>query len=277
MSEVAVVGSGRSGLLCAEGLARQGLKTLLIERLPAAGGQEPEPHIGRLARQVRDAGVRFKLGTTAVRWRAGQLETLGVDGAEREPFGVLVVATGTRPATRAELGISGDRCAGVVPGSVALHIVASGVLLGKSPLVLGGGQLAAECASLLLRAGSHRMTVVAPDGVRCAFPAGVELHSGWMVRSVHGKGRVSAVTLSAPGETLVCDAVILAHERRPARNIEGAVFAGEGVVFCQSTADPKSESDARRVAEAAAAEARKVLSTRAAGRREPESVAMSEV
>ena len=194
-----------------------------------------------------------------MRFWEGNLQTLGVDGAATRRVDALVVATGTRPATRGELGIVGDRCAGVVPGSVALHLIEAGVLPGRYPVILGGGQLASECADLLLRAGAARVTVVAPDGLHTSFPDGVETHPGWTITSIHGSARVSSVTLDSPGETLSCDAVILASERRPMRNIEGAVFDGPGVVFCHSTADPKQESDARQTAETAVAQVDELL------------------
>lgn len=255
MSSVVVVGSGQCGLICSRMLAEEGLRVTLIERLPDLGGQEPEADIGRLASALRKTGVACKPGYAAVRFAEGELHTLGVDGAVRFPVEALVVATGTRPATRGELGIAGSRCAGVVPGPVALHLTTSGVLLGYRPVILGGGQLAASCAELLLRGGARRVTVVAPSGLLTEFPDGVETHEGWMIRHVNGSlGRVSSVTLDAPGETLTCDAVVLAHQRHPARNIEGAAFGGKGVVFCHSTADPKEEADARRAAEGAVAE-----------------------
>jgi Pyridine nucleotide-disulphide oxidoreductase len=252
MSSVAVVGSGQSGLICAERLARQGVDVTLVERLPQLGGQEPEANIGRLVSAVHNARVRCDLGTMAVSFQDGKLQTLGIDGAATRRFDALVVATGTRPATRGELGIAGARCAGVVPGPVTLHLVESGVLLGRYPVILGGGQLASECAGLLLRAGALRVTVVAPDGLHTPFPDGVVAHQGWMITSIDGSlGRVASVTLDSPGETLSCDAVVLAFQRRATRNIEGAVFAGAGVVFCHSMADPRLESEARQNAEAA--------------------------
>jgi thioredoxin reductase len=268
MSSVAVVGSGQTGLICAAELARQGIEVTLVERLPQLGGQEPEPDIARLVGAVHDAGVHCELGTMAVSFAEGQLQTLGVDGAAALRADVLLVATGTRPATRGELRIAGARCAGVVSGPVALHLTETGVLLGRSPVVLGGGQLASECVELLLRAGAQRVTVVAPDGLQTQFPNGAEIHEGWMVTSISGcLGRVTSVTVDSPGETISCDAVILAHQRRPTRNIEGAVFEGASVVFCHSIVDPKDEADARHAAEAAVAEVFEALGRAGGGTR----------
>ncbi len=257
---VAVVGSGQCGLICATMLALRGVDVALCERLPQLGGQEPEPDVGHLIAEVHAAGVCCRPGTMAVSYLAGELATLGVDGADANAVDAIVVATGTRPATRAELGIAGDRCAGVLPAPVAFHLIRSGVLPGRSPVVLGGGEMAAESCDLLRRAGAQLVTVVAPNGLCCPFPAGVAVNEGWMITSINGGlGRVESVTVDVPGKTVISDAVILAHDPRPVRNIEGAVSEADGVVFCHSLAEPKRKSVARREAEEAAAEVMELL------------------
>jgi len=253
VSDVTVVGAGRTGLLAARTLAEAGARVTLVERLPAPGGQEPERDTAtRLAEHARRAGVRLRLGTLAVRWDGERLDVLGVDGADRLYSGALVIATGTRPATRGELGIAGDRFAGVVPGSAALHLTESGVLLGHRPIVLGGGSLAASCVRALAAARADHVTVVAPDGVLDAGAARADsVLDGWCVESALGSPRVTAVTIACDGcrERLAADALVLAHRRVPMRNVEGAVRDGPGVVFCHSSADPKTLQDAAAAAE----------------------------
>lgn len=263
MSAVAVVGAGRTGLQAAAALARAGRPVALFERLPAAGGQEPEPETaGALAADARRVGVELRLGTLAVRWDGEALHALGVDGAVRFECAALLVATGTRPATRGELGIAGDRFAGVMPGSAALHLTESGVLLGHRPVVLGGGTLAGSCVGALRHAGAEHVTLVAPDGV--LDPAAARADSvleGWTVHSASGDPRVSSVTIARGDgrERLAADALVLAHRRVPMRNVEGAVRARECVVFCHSGADPKTAADARAAAERGAGEVLETL------------------
>lgn len=253
MSDVAVVGAGQTGLLAAVTLARAGVRVTLVERLPAPGGQEPERETATtLAGDARRAGVRMRLGTLAVRWEGGTLHTLGVDGAGRLACAGLLVASGTRPATRGELGIAGDRFAGVTPGSAAVHLTESGVLLGRCPVVLGGGTLAASCVRVLRHAGAERVTLVAPDGVLDPEAAQADgVLEGWTVETALGAPRVSTVVVMREGERerLHADALVLAHRRLPMRNVEGAVRAGPGVVFCHSGADPKTAGDAGAAAE----------------------------
>jgi len=245
-----VVGAGRSGLLAARMLAEQGIAVTLVERLPAAGGQEPEPATGALAKAARRAGADFVLGTLAVSLSGPAVETLGIGGAGSYRPDALVVATGTRPATLGELGVTGDRCAGILPGSAMIHLVESGVLPGWRPVVLGGGDLARHCAHLCLRAGAHTVSVVSPQERAFEAGPGMDTYDGWRLLSIHGWPRVDHVLIERDGQVarVTGDAVILAHQRRAMRNIEGAIRDGGLVVGCHSTADPKTADDAERTA-----------------------------
>ncbi|HEX3929395.1 MAG TPA: FAD-dependent oxidoreductase [Nocardioides sp.] len=252
MADVVVAGAGRSGLIVARMLAERDVRVSVVERLPAAGGQEPESDAESLARAADRAGVSWRLGTIALERRPGAVCTLGVGGAESLDAAVLVLATGTRPATRAELGIVGDRGAGVLPGSVAHHYLDSGVLPGRHPLVVGDGQLAEELCEQLERAGASRVVRVR----RTAEPTesgdgelgelGEVRFADATVEAVHGFPRVSGATVRQGGRVthVATDAVLLAAGRIPMRNVEGALFASDDVVECFSSADPKTHEDA---------------------------------
>jgi pyruvate/2-oxoglutarate dehydrogenase complex dihydrolipoamide dehydrogenase (E3) component len=270
MSSVVIAGSGQRGLACAAELAAAGLDVTVVERLPHPGGQEPERTAGRLARDARRAGARCVLGTLAVQYDGAAVDVLGVDGAGILPCDALIVATGSRPATRAELGITGDRCAGVVPGSAALHLTQAGVLLGHRPLIAGSGAFAIHCAQVQLAAGAAEVTMTLPVGttVEGDVPAGVRLFAGYRVARVHGTARVEVAVLRRQVEyshrdadgvlegagdhvrrgggafRIPVDALILAAEMRPMRNIEGAISERDGVFFCQPEGEDRSEQAA---------------------------------
>jgi NADPH-dependent 2,4-dienoyl-CoA reductase/sulfur reductase-like enzyme len=261
MASAVVAGAGQSGLRVAAELAGRGLEVALVERLPACGGQEPErPLADELTAAALGRAVTVRLGTCAIAWDGSALTTLGVDGESRIDAGALVVATGCRPATRGELGIAGDRCAGVIPVSAAIHLLESGVLVGRRPAVVGGGEHARRVAELLLHSGAVAVTVVAHDASD-GMPAGADLYLGWRAEEVRGTARVESVTIARDGvrERVVADALILASGRIPARNIEGAVFGGPNVVYCQPTDDPKSTNGSVQAALSAATETERAV------------------
>lgn len=253
MTDVVVAGSGRCGMHVARMLAETGAGVTVVERLPQVGGQEPERDARSLERRARRAGVKLVLGTLVVSYRDGVVDTLGIDGAAAIPAKALVLATGTRPQTRAELGIGGDRGAGVTPGSAAVHFLDSGLLLGRRPVVVGGGELAHHLCDALLRRGAHQVTSVT-DGQRQGSWAGTTTFDDARVVRVNGFPRVRSVVIEAPEgqRELATDAVILASGRIPMRNVEGALYPGGAVHDCFGEHDPKTDEEAQRIATAAA-------------------------
>jgi NADPH-dependent 2,4-dienoyl-CoA reductase/sulfur reductase-like enzyme len=240
---VLVVGAGLAGLAAARTLRRRH-RVVLIDRLPVAGGvmahQDGPAH--RLQAECRAAGVTFRLGATALRW-SDERRLLVADPAGFEWLGGerLILAGGLRPATPAELGIVGDRVSGVFPATVAFHLLEAGVTLGRRTVVAGAGHWAARICGLLQRRGS-RVTLL-PDAEQPLAPA-AETWPGWRVVATHGMARLQAVTV-AHGEStarLLCDALVLAAQMHPMRNVDGAVLDGghPGLSFLQPDGDRMS-------------------------------------
>ena len=171
-----------------------------------------------------------------------------------------MIATGTRPLGRAELGIAGGRPAGIVAATVACHLAENGLLVGRRPLIVGGGDWAMRAASELRAAGAERATLVCPDGLLRERPAddAVHVREHDRVVSVAGTPRVRTATL-ASGETLGCDAVVLAHGVAALRNVDGAVWAGDRAVYAQPLADPATVEQARAAGAEAAAAVRSLI------------------
>jgi len=259
---VVVVGAGITGLSCA-GALRGHAAVALVDRVPVTGGVHgwEAPETRELTAQ---SGARMLLGATAVRWDGEHLLVIGQDGAELLPADVLVVATGTRPLGRSELGIAGSRPAGVVAATVAVHLAENGLLVGRRPLVVGGGDWAHRAAGALLAAGAERVTMACPDGVLGGYPEQDEdisrlrkIHGARPV-SVGGSPRVEYVEL-ANGDLEGCDALVLAHGAVPLRNVDGAVWEGPRAVYAQPLADPAGVDGARRAGREAARAVRSLL------------------
>jgi hypothetical protein len=257
---VVVVGAGITGLSCAAELRGHAAVTV-VDRVPVPGGvhgwQAPETHELTAA-----ADARLVLGATAVRWDGERLLVIGQDGAELLPAAALVVATGTRPLGRAELGIAGPRPAGVVAATVAAHLAENGLLVGRRPLIVGGGDWALRSAEELLHAGAESVTVAAPDGVLAPPLAGggprLRLMPGARPVAVGGGARVEQVEL-AGGDRVECDALVLAHGVVPLRNLDGAVWEGPRTVYAQPLHDPATVDGARSAGRDAARAVRSLL------------------
>jgi Pyridine nucleotide-disulphide oxidoreductase len=256
---VAVVGAGMTGLACAAALGG-GARPVVVDRIPVAGGvhgwDRPETRTAQAA--ARRAGAALHLGETAIRWDGRELMVIGPEGVRRIAASVLVVAAGARPLGRAELELAGPRPAGILPATVACHLSETGLLIGRRPAVVGGGDWAARSVALLLEAGAEAVHVVAPDGPLRALPDHdrVQVQNAVPV-AVEGGARVSAlVTDRGPVD---CDAVVLAHGLVPLRNVDGAVWDVPGVVFAQPLADPMTVDAARAAGREAAARAAALL------------------
>ena len=230
-----IVGSGLAGLAAAQELSKD-VHVTVIDRLPAVGGSAGwrDPLVQSLERACRRADVQFLLGTTALRWRDRQLLVAAPGDIRWLGADQLVCATGSRPATPAELRLLGARLAGVVSATVARHLLEARVRLGWRPVIVGVGDWSEEIAGLLHAQAVAVRVVSRSEGERP--PYADEWWPGWRAAGVQGTGRVDEMTIERDGHRLrlLCDAVILADDPRPLRNIEGAVFGGEHVTYIQN-------------------------------------------
>ncbi|MGN6378746.1 MAG: FAD-dependent oxidoreductase [Gaiellales bacterium] len=252
---VAVVGAGLTGLSCAQALG-EGAVPVVIDRIPVAGGVHgwDTPETRSAVTAAERAGAQLHLGETAIRWDGRELVVMGQDGVRRVAASALVVAAGARPLSRAELGLAGPRPAGILPATVACHLSETGLRVGTSPVVVGGGDWAARAVSCLLEAGAETVQVVAPDGPLRELPDDprVRVRSGTPL-AVEGGPRITA--LVTDGSRVPCDALVLAHHLAPLRNVDGAVWDGPRTVYAQPLADPMTVETALAGGRAAAEQA----------------------
>jgi hypothetical protein len=229
-----VVGAGPSGLGCAVELAPH-VPVVLIDRLPVFGGAAgwDRPEIRDQAAAAAALGVEPLLGQTAIRWSGERLLVLGPGSCRWLTAQHLFMAGGLRPATVADLGITGDRPAGVVAATVAEHLLDTGVALWRTVVIVGEGPWAARVAGRARALGSR--IIALGSGARWA-----DEHLGRPDRfSIIGRDRVQALRLEYDGTgaasvDVACDAVVLAADPVPNRNVDGAVRPGSpGVTFVQ--------------------------------------------
>jgi NADPH-dependent 2,4-dienoyl-CoA reductase/sulfur reductase-like enzyme len=233
-ARIVVVGAGPSGLGCATALAEHHPVTL-VDRIPVVGGEAGwrSSQVQQAVRRAQARGVDLRLGSSATRWQPGRLLVTGPGRVEWLPAGQLFYAGGLRPATPMELRISGDRPAGVVAATVALHLLESGVPLWREVVIVGTGHWAGEVTRRLRDRGATVTCVSADRSTVEGVSRSVVEADGLRV---NGRERVESFSCTSAGEPVEirCDAVILAGPPRPNRNVDGAITdPSPDVVFVQ--------------------------------------------
>jgi formate dehydrogenase (NADP+) beta subunit len=167
--KVAVIGSGPAGLTGAYYLVRQGHSVTVFESLPAPGGMLrygiPEYRLPRavLDREIADIeGLGVEIRTNA------RIES--IDALLAEGFDAVLVAVGAHKGSKPP--IPGVRSEGVMVGTDFLRAVNSGdtVNIGKRVIILGGGNVAFDCARVAKRLGAERVLMACIEA-RCDMPA----------------------------------------------------------------------------------------------------------
>ncbi|UCE01557.1 MAG: FAD-dependent oxidoreductase [Candidatus Latescibacterota bacterium] len=218
---VAVVGAGPAGLVAAHTLRLLGHRVTLLEARSTLGGMLahaiPAFRLSRdvVAREtaalVRDLSVR-----TGVRVGSNGLSVADL----RAEHDAVVIATGASRSVR--LNVPGEEGAGICDGLAFLGDLAHGELApgsfgDRSVLVVGGGNVAIDCARGALRLGAARVAMVCleqPDEMPAyaeevdrATAEGVRIWHGWGIHAFSGNGALQRVTLKR------CTRVFDAHGR----------------------------------------------------------------
>lgn len=157
--QVAVVGSGPSGLTAAYYLATRGHKVSVLEALDHAGGmlrvgipgyRLPRESLDQEIDYLREVGVAIKTGH--------RVES--VDRLQQDGFDAVYLACGAHQG--AKLGIPGDDLPGVVDGISFLRKVNQDqkVEIGTRVAVIGGGNTAVDAARSSIRLGAKEVEVI---------------------------------------------------------------------------------------------------------------------
>lgn len=228
MNHVIVVGAGATGLGAAVALAER-YRVLVIDRTPVTGGSAgwESPVIRRWTERARRIGVEFLLGAMALRWDRSRLLVAHVEGIRWIGGDELFVATGLRPSTASDARLHGHRLAGVVPATVALHLLEAREPLWRRPVLLGDGPWGYDIAAWV---HSYNGEVAAvsnePHGwVDAQYPS-----ADWY--EARGTTRIEAVRLHNGDEyaDVPCDGLVLSGPAKPVRNIDGALGDSDACV-----------------------------------------------
>ena len=192
---VAIVGSGPAGLMAAYELSAKGHAVTVYEAASEPGGmlqrvipafRLPSSEVVYSIRMIERMGVVFQTGRALGR-------EIDVEKLEREWNSVLL-ATGCGLA--ANLGIPGEDLKGVYQGIDLLRMVREGqtVDIGRSVIVIGGGNAAIDAALTCRKLGAEEVSLVCLEerNQMPAFPAEIEeaLEEGIKIQDCWGPKRI---------------------------------------------------------------------------------------
>jgi NADPH-dependent glutamate synthase beta subunit-like oxidoreductase len=164
-STVAIVGSGPAGLACAYHLRRKGYASVIFEALDKPGGMLragiPAWH---LPGEILDAEIAKLLDLGGIEIRCGTRVGAGPDGVTldrlRADYDAVFLALGQDVGRR--LDADGAQARGVIGAMEFLRETGLGrpVRIGRSVLVIGGGNTASDAARSAIRLGGGTATIV---------------------------------------------------------------------------------------------------------------------
>lgn len=227
--DTAVIGGGAAGLCAAAKCAENDLKTVIIERENRTGGvlnqcihsgfgvhyfqtelTGPEYAL-RLADKLKSSDVEIMLGAsvTAIAENNGKYD-LTVYSKTHGVFIItartVILAMGCRERCRGNIGIPGERCAGVFNAGFAQQLInTEGYLPGSKAVIVGSGDIGLIMARRLTWSGVKVECVVEimpyPAGLsrniaQCLEDFSIPLHLAHTVTEICGRERVEGVKIA---------------------------------------------------------------------------------
>lgn len=202
---VAVIGSGPAGLATAVNLALEGYSVTVFEEKPAPGGvltygivpaRLPQDVVDQEIQYVKDLGVQFELNC-----RVGRDVT--VDELKSKGYTAFMLAIGMQSPRLLDIpGCDLDGVTNAVDFLAAAKPTEGNIDVGNNVIVIGGGDVAMDCATTARSLGADKVTIVYrrtyeempanKEEVRYVSELGVSFFYGFKPDEILGKdGRVS--------------------------------------------------------------------------------------
>ena len=231
--DIAVIGGGPAGLAAALEAARLGKSAAIVERADELGGilmqcihdgfglmrfgksmsgcAYAQRFIDELE-EARAAGASIEvlLDTMVIELTADRtIWASNAEGMVRISAGAVVLAMGCRERTAAQILLQGERPQGVITaGAAQRYINIEGYLPGTRAVILGSGDIGLIMARRMKLEGIEvegvyevmdRPGGLARNIAQCLDDYGIPLHLSHMVSEVHGRPRLTGVTVAERG------------------------------------------------------------------------------
>lgn len=248
--DCAVIGAGAAGLCAGAAAAGQNLKTIIIDRESLPGGvllqcihngfglhyfkeqlTGPE-YAEKVTENAVKAGADLLMDSTVMEIKDGGKEKIltiysGKDGVTLLHAKAVILAMGCRERCRGNLGIPGDRVAGIYTAGAAQKLLnIHGILPGKTAVIAGSGDIGLIMARRLSWCGIKVKMVTEimpfPAGLsrniaQCLEDFSIPLRLSTSLTGIYGKDRVEYVTIApvidgkvdhSKEEKIFCDTVL---------------------------------------------------------------------
>lgn len=161
--KVACIGSGPASLSCAQRLAREGYKVTIFEEFEKPGGvltygiippRLPQDVVDFDIQKVKDLGVEFVMNTKVGR-------DITIEDLKKQGFKAFFIGTGLWKSK--EIDVKGKYMKGVTYAVDFLKKARSSngeMKVDGEVIVIGGGDVAMDCASTAKLLGADRVTIV---------------------------------------------------------------------------------------------------------------------